>query len=80
MENSSNTKVIDTSEVTQASDYSSFTQKSVERRYAPQHINTNEEDGLAELIELLAQADLESPLAKLNETTISDNNGGRIEL
>lgn len=39
-----------------------------------------EEDALAELIDMLQQVDLSSPLAKLNETTISDNNGGRIEL
>jgi len=39
-----------------------------------------DEDALAELLELLGQVDLNSPLAKLNETTISDNNGGRIEL
>jgi len=39
-----------------------------------------DEDALAELLELLGQADLGSPLAALNETTISDNNGGRIEL
>jgi hypothetical protein len=39
-----------------------------------------EENALAELIELLEQVDLNNPLAKLNETTISDNNGGRIEL
>lgn len=41
--------------------------------------NTNE-DALAELLELLEQVDLDSPLVALNETTISDNNGGRIEL
>lgn len=41
--------------------------------------NTNE-DVLAEWLELLKQVDLDGPLAKLNETTISDNNGGRIEL
>jgi len=41
--------------------------------------NTNE-DALAELLELLEQVDLDGPLATLNETTISDNNGGRIEL
>jgi hypothetical protein len=41
---------------------------------------TTAEDALAEFIELLEQVDLDSPLAKLNETTISDNNGGRIEL
>lgn len=37
-------------------------------------------DALGELMQLLQQADLNSPLARLNETTISDNNGGRIEL
>ncbi len=39
-----------------------------------------DEDALAELLELLSQADLSSPLATLNAITISDNNGGRIEL
>jgi hypothetical protein len=79
MENSSNTKTVDTSEVTQASDYSLSAQKSAEQHYVPQRINPND-DALAELLELLAQVDLKSPLATLNETTISDNNGGRIEL
>lgn len=37
-------------------------------------------DALAELIEVLLEVDLLSPLAKLNETTMADNNGGRIEL
>ena len=40
----------------------------------------NEVDALAELIKLLEQIYLDSPLAVLNETTISDNNGGRILL
>lgn len=35
---------------------------------------------LAEIIKLLQEIDLDAPMAKLNETTISDNNGGRIEL
>jgi hypothetical protein len=35
---------------------------------------------LVELIELLQKIDEHGKLAKLNETTISDNNGGRIEL
>lgn len=35
---------------------------------------------LVELIELLQSIDENGNLAKLNETTISDNNGGRIEL
>lgn len=39
-----------------------------------------DEDALAELLELLEQVDLDGPLATLNATTISDNNGGRIEL
>jgi len=39
-----------------------------------------ESDALAELIELLEQVDLTSQIATLNETTISDNNGSRIEL
>lgn len=38
------------------------------------------EDVLAEWLELLKQVELNGPLAALNETTISDNNGGRIEL
>ena len=43
-------------------------------------VGQTDEDALAELLELLQQADLNSPLAALNETTITDNNGGRIEL
>ena len=39
-----------------------------------------DEDALAELLELLKQVDLDGSLATLNSTTISDNNGGRIEL
>ncbi len=38
------------------------------------------DDGLIELVEALQQVDTSSPLAKLNETSIADNNGGRIEL
>jgi len=37
-------------------------------------------DALVELVELLEEIDENSPLAKLNATTISDNNGGRIKL
>ena len=37
-------------------------------------------DALIELVALLEAVDLTSPLAELNTTTISDNNGGRIEL
>lgn len=39
-----------------------------------------DEDALLELFKALESVDLESPLAELNETTFSDNNGGRIEL
>lgn len=39
-----------------------------------------ETNALAELMKALASVDTESPLAKLNETTISDNNGERIDL
>jgi hypothetical protein len=35
---------------------------------------------LVELIELLQKIDEHGKLAKLNETTISDNNDGRFEL
>lgn len=41
---------------------------------------TNEDDLLIELAELLQSIDADKPIAKLNETTISDNNGRRIEL
>ena len=37
-------------------------------------------DLIAELVKVLKSIDAESPSASLNETTISDNNGGRIEL
>lgn len=49
---------------------------------APSNKNTKktDEDAVIELLELLGQVDLDGPLAALNETTISDNNGGRIEL
>lgn len=39
-----------------------------------------DEDALLELLKALESVDLESPLAELNETTFSDNNGGRIYL
>ena len=35
---------------------------------------------LVELLEELQKIKLDSPLAKLNATSISDNNGGRIQL
>ncbi|QQS19172.1 hypothetical protein IPL68_04020 [Candidatus Saccharibacteria bacterium] len=45
-----------------------------------QKVKQTNEDVLAEWLELLKQVDLDGPLAKLNETTMNDNNGGRIEL
>ena len=39
-----------------------------------------EENALLESLKALESVDLESPLAELNETTFSDNNGGRIYL
>lgn len=35
---------------------------------------------LVEMIETLQKIDVHGKLAKLNETSIADNNGGRIEL
>ncbi len=35
---------------------------------------------LAELVKLIEKIDTNSPMAKLNETSISDNNGSRIQL
>ncbi len=40
----------------------------------------NPDDGLVEFMEALEEIDENSPLAKLNEVSISDNNGGRIYL
>lgn len=37
-------------------------------------------ESLVVLMEVLANIDTEGITAKLNETTINDNNGGRIEL
>lgn len=38
------------------------------------------DDALVEFIKTLQAIKLDGPLAKLNETTIADNNGGRILL
>lgn len=38
------------------------------------------DDGLVEFMEALEEIDENSPLAKLNSVSISDNNGGRIYL
>lgn len=40
----------------------------------------NVDDGLIEYAEALEAIDENSPMAKLNATSISDNNGGRILL
>lgn len=49
---------------------------------APPHaqIKTHNGDVIARLMDVLQSTDENNKLAKLNETTISDNNGGRIEL
>lgn len=44
----------------------------------PEQINID--DGLVELMEALEEIDENSPVAKLNANSISDNNGGRILL
>lgn len=41
---------------------------------------TSETGSLLKLIEVLQEIDTSSPKAKLNEISISDNNGGRIIL
>lgn len=41
---------------------------------------SNNDDNIVKLIDELLSINQDSPLAKLNETTISDNNGGRISL
>lgn len=41
---------------------------------------TNVDDGLVELMEALDEIDETKPTAKLNATSISDGNGGRILL
>lgn len=43
-------------------------------------MNGENEGGIAELVEVLQKIDENSPKAKLNETSIDDNNGGRIVL
>lgn len=43
-------------------------------------VKPDKPDELVELVDALQKIDAASPLAKLNETTIADNNGGRITL
>jgi hypothetical protein len=47
---------------------------------AAKQSNLDYSNKLIQLINILKNINLTSPLAKLNETTISDNNGGRIQL
>ena len=47
---------------------------------AEQLPDDNQTDSLITLLDEFKKIDLNSPMAKLNETTIADNNGGRIEL
>jgi hypothetical protein len=44
------------------------------------NISSETDNNLVTFIEMLQKINTEAPLAKLNETTISDNNGGRIKL
>lgn len=37
-------------------------------------------ESLVDFVDVLQSIDVNQPLAALNETTIADNNGGRIEL
>jgi len=78
MENSSNTKVIDSSEITQILDCSSLAEKSAGQHYAPRRVNPSEYDGLVELMELLEDIDENKAAAKLNEVSMIDNMGRRI--
>lgn len=45
-----------------------------------QQEQTSETGSLLKLIEVLSEINTSTPLAKLNEKSISDNNGGRIIL
>jgi hypothetical protein len=42
--------------------------------------DNNSDDNLVDLIDELQKIETDTPLAKLNETTIADNNGDRILL
>jgi hypothetical protein len=50
----------------------------VEQHYEPQNINTNADDNLVELMELLEEIDENKAAAKLNEVSMIDNMGRRI--
>jgi hypothetical protein len=42
--------------------------------------NSSKKGSLVKLIEILKEVDTSSPTAKINEKSITDNNGGRIIL
>ena len=50
----------------------------VEKHCAPQNTNTNEDDSLVELVEILESIDENKATAKLNEISMADNKGSRI--
>ncbi len=50
----------------------------MERQNESQNIITNEDDNLVELMELLEEIDENKAAAKLNETSMISNEGGRI--
>ena len=45
-----------------------------------QELSEQSDSNLVEFIDELQKIDTDGPLAQLNEISISDNNGGRIEL
>ena len=50
----------------------------MEKHCAPQNTNTNEDDSLVELVEILESIDENKATAKLNEISMADNKGSRI--
>jgi len=50
----------------------------VEKHYAPHNTNTNEDDSLVELVEILESIDENKATAELNEISMADNKGSRI--
>jgi len=53
----------------------------IQGRFSPPKISSfRDPSNLVKLIEELGKIDTCGTMAKLNKTTISDNNGGRIEL
>ena len=50
----------------------------MEQQNEPRNLNTNEDDSLVELVELLEEIDENKAAAKLNEISMIDSKGGRI--